>query len=114
MYCARLAPTLLIVFSALVSSSNVPAAESSGPTVAKRRIESIRSLDFDDIFFVRELSLIGSRTSNTASWKIALQWLVEHKINLESFVTAELPLTEWKRAFELVGDRKAIKVVLIP
>ncbi|MCX6914321.1 MAG: hypothetical protein NT167_14910, partial [Verrucomicrobia bacterium] len=28
---------------------NIPAAESSGPTVAKSRIESIRFLDFDDI-----------------------------------------------------------------
>ena len=49
MNCARLALTVLIVFSALASPGIVPAAEAGGPTTAKSRIESIRFLDFDDI-----------------------------------------------------------------
>ena len=72
------------------------------------------TLDFDDIFFVRELTLTGSHTSNPVSWTLALNLLAASKVDLRPLITAELPLTEWKQAFELMRSRRAIKVVLKP
>ncbi len=72
------------------------------------------ALDFDDVFFVRELSLVGSHTSNPVSWVLALNLLAARKVDLAPLITAELPLTEWRAAFELMRSREAIKVVLKP
>jgi L-iditol 2-dehydrogenase len=72
------------------------------------------SLDFDDVFFVRELSLVGSHTSNPVSWVLALNLLAAGKVNLQPLITTVLPLAEWRRGFELMRTRQAIKVVLKP
>ena len=72
------------------------------------------ALDFDDVFFVRELSLVGSHTSNPVSWVLALNLLAARKVDLAPLITAELPLAEWQSAFELMRTREAIKVVLKP
>ena len=36
------------------------------------------------------------------------------QIDLESLITHELTIDRWEEAFELVENKKAIKVVLIP
>jgi L-iditol 2-dehydrogenase len=72
------------------------------------------SLDFDDVFFVRELTLVGSHTSNPVSWVLALNLLAAGKVSLQPLITASLPLSEWKRGFEMMRNRDAIKVVLKP
>jgi len=72
------------------------------------------SIDFDDVFFVRELTLAGSHTSNPVSWVLALNLLAAGKVDLQALITAEFPLAEWKQAFDLMRSRQAIKVVLKP
>ncbi len=72
------------------------------------------SLDFDDIFFNRELSLVGSHTSNPGSWEIALGLLSAGEVDLEPLVTESLSLDRWEQAFELMRTRRAVKVVLTP
>jgi len=72
------------------------------------------SLDFDDVFFVRELTLAGSHTSNPVSWTLALKLLAAGRIDLRPLITTTLPLAEWRQAFELMRTREAIKVVLTP
>ena len=71
-------------------------------------------LDFDDVFFVRELSLVGSHTSNPVSWVLALNLLAARKVDLQLLITERLPLAEWERAFDLMRTRSAIKVILNP
>jgi L-iditol 2-dehydrogenase len=72
------------------------------------------ALDFDDVFFARELTLAGSHTSNPVSWTLALNLLAAGKVDLEPLITATLPLGEWERAFELMRSRRAVKVLLKP
>ena len=72
------------------------------------------ALDFDDVFFVRELSLVGAHTSNPVSWALALNLLAARKVDLAPLISAELPLAEWRSGFELMRTREAIKVVLKP
>jgi L-iditol 2-dehydrogenase len=71
-------------------------------------------LDFDDVFFSRELTLAGSHTSNPVSWTLALNLMAAGKLDLRRLISAELPLAEWRRAFGLVRARRAVKVVLTP
>jgi len=70
-------------------------------------------LDFNDIFFSKELTLLGHRTSRPSSWGKALRLLEAGKVELEALITKELPLTRWKEGFQMVRDKKAIKVILI-
>jgi len=71
-------------------------------------------LDFDDVFFKREITMIGSHTQKPSSWRKSLQLLREGKVNLEAIISEELPLDRWREAFQKVRDRTAIKIVLKP
>ena len=35
-------------------------------------------------------------------------------VRLDDMVSATLPITEWQRAFDMVEDRSALKVLLYP
>jgi len=72
------------------------------------------ALDFDNLFFDRELMLLGHRTSRPSSWVKALQLLEGKKVDLQSLINKKLPLSSWKEGFQLVKDKKAIKVILKP
>ncbi len=40
--------------------------------------------------------------------------LAAGKVDLRPLITAELPLAEWRQAFDLMRTRQAIKVILKP
>ncbi|MFO7900497.1 MAG: zinc-binding dehydrogenase, partial [Planctomycetota bacterium] len=102
--------------------SGAPAAVRTGLACLRKRGRFVQagilhrevSLDFDDVFFVRELTLAGSHTSNPRSWELALRLLAAGSVDLEPLVSESLPLAEWERAFELIRTRRAVKVVLTP
>jgi len=106
------------VFECSGSASAVPAAlaclRKRGRYVQAGILHRDVTLDFDDIFFVRELTMVGSHTSNPVSWVLALNLLAARKVDLQPLITAELPLAEWQRAFDLMRTREAVKVVLKP
>jgi len=106
------------VFECSGAASAVPAAlaclRKRGRYVQAGILHRQVELDFDDLFFVRELTLAGSHTSNPVSWVLALNLLAAGKVRLQPLITAELPLAEWRRAFELMRTRQAIKVILKP
>ena len=72
------------------------------------------SLNFEDLFFVREISLIGSHTHKPSSWRKALQLMAERKVDLEALVTKQFPLSRWREGFDTARRGDAIKVVLTP
>ena len=47
-------------------------------------------------------------------WEKCLTLMSKKQIDLESLITHELTIDRWEEAFELVENKKAIKVVLIP
>ena len=51
---------------------------------------------------------------NTTSWRNVITLAAVGKLDLESLVTHELPLTEIKKGFELLKDQSAIKVLIDP
>lgn len=72
------------------------------------------SLDFDQILFDREITLIGSRTQKPSAWIKALELMRQERVDLKSLVTDKLPLTQWEKGFRRVRERDSIKVLLYP
>ncbi len=48
------------------------------------------------------------------AWKNCLRLLEMGKLDLKPIITHKLPLSEWKKGFELTETREGIKVILIP
>ncbi len=106
------------VFECSGAAAAVPAAlacvRKRGRYVQAGILHRSVTLDFDDVFFVRELTLAGSHTSNPVSWVLAMNLLAAGKVDMRPLITAELPLAEWRRAFDLMRTREAVKVILKP
>ncbi|MCL6087497.1 MAG: alcohol dehydrogenase catalytic domain-containing protein [Actinobacteria bacterium] len=75
---------------------------------------SMVQLDFDDIFYKKEISLIGGHGSKKSSWLRAIQYLKNGQIQLKPLITKELPLSDWQKGFEMMKNGSAIKVLLTP
>ena len=57
----------------------------------------------------------ATRASGGAvSWQRAIKILGTGKMNLEPFITHELPLADWKKGFEICEKKQGVKVVLRP
>ncbi|TET13432.1 sorbitol dehydrogenase [Candidatus Aerophobetes bacterium] len=72
------------------------------------------SLDFDQILFDREITLIGSRTQKPSAWIKALKLMRQERVDLKSLVTDKLPLIQWEEGFRRTRERDSIKVLLYP
>jgi threonine dehydrogenase-like Zn-dependent dehydrogenase len=71
-------------------------------------------LEADDVFFVRELTLYGTRSTTPSSWRTAVRLLGEGAVDVEPLIDATFPLTRWQEGFEAARQRQAIKIVLRP
>ena len=71
------------------------------------------TLDFEKICF-KEIKTIGSAASRRISWAKALQLAAQGKVRLNPLVSDVLPVTEWKRAFNMFEEKKGLKLVLTP
>ena len=63
---------------------------------------------------VKSVDIKGHMGYNTTSWRNVITLAAVGKLDLESLVTHELPLTEIKKGFELLKDQSAIKVLIDP
>ncbi len=67
-----------------------------------------------DMTIRKAIHLTCSFSSNRASWKCALSLMSEGKVNIDPVITGQFPLDQWAKAFALVRNLEAIKVLLIP
>ncbi|MCF8104461.1 MAG: zinc-binding dehydrogenase [Desulfohalobiaceae bacterium] len=68
-------------------------------------------IDFDQVV-ARELNLHGSFVHTRKNWEEALRLLRAGQIDLQSMISLELPIAEWRKAFEVAGQGRQLKVVL--
>ncbi len=61
-----------------------------------------------------ELDLRGSWGTIWTSWRRTLNLLSSGMIQVTPLISAKLPLEEWRKGFEMMEGRKALKVLLIP
>ncbi|MEZ5400019.1 MAG: zinc-binding dehydrogenase [Bryobacteraceae bacterium] len=69
--------------------------------------------DFNNIM-MKELNVTGSYGYVWTSWERTVRLLAEHKIDIESLISHELPLDRYEDAFRWTQDGSAIKVIFNP
>jgi len=62
----------------------------------------------------KELTILGSRNLQFSTWHRAVNLVASQSLNLRKVITHSLPLEEYEKAFQLLIERKALKVVLVP
>jgi L-iditol 2-dehydrogenase len=67
-----------------------------------------------DQVFYKQLTVMGSICYTVETWRRMMGIFAHGRIRLHDLVTARLPITEWRTAFDLCRDRKALKVVMHP
>lgn len=74
-----------------------------------------KPIDFSlDPLIQKGVTLQGSFSHTWDIWEKCIGLLEAGRINLDEFVSHELPLDDWLKGFELVESRRGIKVVLKP
>ncbi|MFC1966162.1 zinc-binding dehydrogenase [Chloroflexota bacterium] len=62
----------------------------------------------------KELTIMGTRHLQSSTWHRAINLVASQALNLRKVITHTLPLEEYEKAFQLLLDRKALKIVLVP
>jgi L-iditol 2-dehydrogenase len=62
----------------------------------------------------RAVSLIFNMGSSYESWKMALKLMELKKIDLKPLITHKLPLSEFKKGFDLLDSKEGLKVIFKP
>lgn len=62
----------------------------------------------------KEICVIGSRSQKPSDWLPALRLLAEKKVNAKAIVTHIFDISEWDKAYEVIKNGEAIKVLLKP
>ncbi len=70
-------------------------------------------IDLDQIV-EKELKIIGSWGTVWTSWRKALKLIASGKVKGAPLVTSKMSLEEWEKGFQMMEEKKAIKVLLIP
>ena len=70
-------------------------------------------IDFELIAY-KELQVTGFVSQKRSSWERAIKLMEIGKILTKPLVSHQLPLDDWKRAFEMFEQRAGVKLVLIP
>jgi L-iditol 2-dehydrogenase len=67
-----------------------------------------------DPLIAKSITLKGHFSHTWDVWEKCLRLVSNRQVELAPLITHELSISEWKRAFELVENKEALKVVLTP
>lgn len=67
-----------------------------------------------DQIFYKQLTVRGSITYTAATWSRMMDIYAAGRVRLRDLVSRTLPLSDWRTAFDLCAERKALKVLLYP
>jgi len=74
-----------------------------------------REIDFPiDQIFYKQLTLSGSICYTARTWERMMRIYEGGRVRLHDLISVKLPIAEWRSAFELCADRKALKVLMHP
>lgn len=71
-------------------------------------------LDYNGLFYNKELKFIGVRSATLSACQKALKLMEYGLVDTEILVGAVLPLADWEKGYDMVENKQAIKVVLKP
>lgn len=67
-----------------------------------------------DQVFYKQLTICGSVCYTTRTWERMMRIFEQGRIRLNDLVSTKLPISEWRTAFDLCADKKALKVLMHP
>jgi L-iditol 2-dehydrogenase len=67
-----------------------------------------------DFIFYKQLTLTGTLCYTARTWDRVMKILAEGRIHLHDMITARLPISQWRQAFDLCERKQALKVLLHP
>jgi L-iditol 2-dehydrogenase len=67
-----------------------------------------------DQIFYKQLTMSGSVCYTTRTWERMMKIYAEGRVRLNDLISTRLPISEWRTAFDLCADRRAIKVLMYP
>lgn len=74
-----------------------------------------RDIEFPmDLVFYKQLHLQGSITYTAKTWDRVMKIYAQGRVRLDDLISVKLPISEWRHAFELCMDKKALKVLMYP
>ena len=74
-----------------------------------------RDIEFPiDQIFYKQLTLCGSICYTAQTWDRMMNIYKQGRIRLDDLISEKLPISDWRRAFELCTEKKALKVLMYP
>lgn len=70
-------------------------------------------IDWDKFVF-KAITVVFNLSTFYTSWDKSIELVASGKIQAEKLITHKMKLEEWEEAFDLIENRKALKVVLVP
>lgn len=67
----------------------------------------------DQIFF-KQLKLTGSVCYTAQTWDRMMKIFAQGRVRLKDLISERLPISEWRKAFELCMEKRALKVLMYP
>jgi L-iditol 2-dehydrogenase len=67
-----------------------------------------------DQIFYKQLTVSGSICYTAQTWERMMRIFAEGRVRLNDLISIKLPISEWRTAFNLCEERKAIKVLMYP
>lgn len=106
----------------VVEASGAVSAINGAVKLVKKtgRIVAIGEAQADEINFTwnaaifRACTVTFSYGAEYEAWKLALQYMMDGKLNLKPMITHRLPLEKFHEGFELLERKEAVKVILDP
>lgn len=67
-----------------------------------------------DQIFYKQLTVQGSICYTAKTWDRMIKILAQGRIRLNDLISTTLPVSEWRKAFDLCTQRQALKVLMYP
>jgi L-iditol 2-dehydrogenase len=67
-----------------------------------------------DQIFYKQLTMSGSICYTVKTWERMMKIYAEGRVRLSDLISAKLPISDWRTAFSLCEEKKAVKVLMYP
>jgi L-iditol 2-dehydrogenase len=67
-----------------------------------------------DHIFYKQLTVRGSVCYTSGTWSRMMNIYAQGRLRLDDLISVKLPISDWRTAFELCTEKKALKVLMYP
>ena len=67
-----------------------------------------------DQILYKQLQLVGSVCYTAQTWNRMMRIFAQGSVSLKDMVSAKLPISQWREAFDLCAEKRALKVLMFP